>query len=76
MVNPLDIAMGIGEAFGCAAVLDQNNILWRFVDGRYIGKRQVTIFGNGFCWLENTTKDNVKYWPHGEDADYSQIFYR
>ena len=57
---------------GC--YLDKNNILWRIVDDEWVGKRSVWTFDYRACWLEHTTKDNVKSWWCGENADYYEIF--
>ena len=55
-------------------ILDENNIVWRNVNGEFIGKRSVWTFDNRGCWLEHTTIDNVKTWWCGKDADYTEIF--
>lgn len=54
--------------------LDANNILWKYVNGNWIGKRSVFTFDFRSCWLENTTIENVKSWWCGKDADYLEIF--
>ena len=57
--------------------LDSNNILWRLVDDNMIGKRNVWTFDKRACWLEQTTKENIKsWWCGGENADYNEIFYK
>ena len=55
--------------------LDSNNIVWKFVDNQWIGKRSVWTFDFRTCWLEDTTPENVKSWWCGKDANYSEIFY-
>jgi hypothetical protein len=58
-----------------ASMLDANNIVWKIVDGKWMGKRSVWTKDNRACWLEDTTKDNVKsWWCGGEHADYNEIF--
>ena len=57
--------------------LDENNILWKVIGDKWIGKRSVWTYNFRACWLENTTIDNVKsWWCGGKDADYSEIFKR
>jgi hypothetical protein len=53
---------------------DKNNIVWKVIDGKMIGKRSVWTLDWRSCWLEDTTKENVKTWWCGEDADYNEIF--
>ena len=55
--------------------LDSNNIVWKWIDGEWIGKRSVYTFDLRVCWLEDTTIDNVRsFWCGGKDADYNEIF--
>ena len=56
------------------SMLDENNISWKLIDGKMIGKRSVWTYDFRSCWLEDTTKNNVKTWWCGEDADYNEIF--
>lgn len=72
----------IGEAIvrNCpeikGSMLDANNIVWKVVDEKWIGKRSVWTFDKRACWLEDTTIDNVKsWWCGGENADYNEVFY-
>ena len=55
-------------------MLDENKISWRWVNGEWIGKRSVWTYDFKACWLEETTKENVKSWWCGKDADYTEIF--
>jgi len=55
-------------------MLDENKISWRWVNGEWIGKRSVWTYDFKACWLEDTTKENVKNWWCGKDADYTEIF--
>lgn len=60
-----------------ASVLDENNIVWKWVDNEMIGKRSVWTQDHRACWLEETTPANVKsWWCGGPDADYNEIFRR
>lgn len=53
---------------------DSNNVVWKIIDGKRIGKRSVWTFDNRSCWLEDTTIENVKsWWCGGKDADYDEI---
>lgn len=56
--------------------LDSNNIVWKIINDKWIGKRSVWTFDFRSCWLEDTTIDNVKSWWCGVDSDYEEIFYR
>ena len=58
------------------SLFDHNNIVWKVVDGEWIGKRAVYTFDNSACWLEDTNPDNIKSWLCGRDADYEEIIYR
>lgn len=59
-----------------SSFLDSNNIVWKWVDDNWIGKRSVWTFDFCACWLEDTTINNVKsWWCDGKDADYMEIFY-
>ena len=58
-------------------VLAPDNILWKYINGKWIGKRSVWTFDLRFCWLEDTTIENVKsWWCGGKDADYTVFFCR
>jgi hypothetical protein len=63
------------RSFG-GRMLDSNNICWRIIDGKWIGKRSVWTLDYRAIWLEETTPQNVKSWWCGEDADYNETFYR
>lgn len=70
----LIVARVFAETFK-GRVLDANNIEWKMVDGKWIGKRAVWTKDWRACWLEETTRENVLSWDwHGEDADYDEIF--
>lgn len=56
--------------------LDRNKIVWKIVNGEWIGKRSVWTFDFRACWLEDTTEDNVKSWWCGSDSDYKETFKR
>lgn len=57
---------------GC--FLDTNNVLWKLVNEKWIGKRSVWTYDYRACWLEDTTIDNVKsWWCGGVNADYTEI---
>jgi len=56
--------------------LDRNKIVWKIVNGEWIGKRSVWTFDFRACWLEDTTEDNVKSWWCGADSDYKETFKR
>lgn len=58
-------------------LLDGNNVVWKLVNGRWIGKRSVYTFDNRACWIEETTPEKIKsFWCGGPEADYTEIFYR
>lgn len=54
--------------------LDKNNILYKYVNGKFIGKRSVFTTEYKSCWIEETKPENVKYWWCGKDSDYNEIF--
>lgn len=54
--------------------LDKDNIVWKIIDGKCLGKRSVWCYDYRACWLEDTTIENVKSWWCGKDADYNEIF--
>jgi hypothetical protein len=62
----------ISRVGGC--YLDKNNILWKYINGEYYGKRSVWTFDLRACWIEDTTHENIKSWWCGKDADYSEVF--
>jgi hypothetical protein len=57
-------------------MLAGDNIVWKCVDGKWIGKRSVWTHDKRACWLEDTESENVKTWWCGKDSDYSEIFTR
>lgn len=72
----------LSNAFG-ATILDENFISWKYIDGKWIGKRAVTTNTNRACWIDEVNKfdtdkfkDSIKSYSCGEDADYSEIFYK
>lgn len=56
------------------SLLDRNNILWKCVNDKWIGKRSVWTKDWRVCWLEDSSIDNVKSWWCGENADYTEVF--
>lgn len=59
------------------SMLDANNIVWKVVGGKWVGKRSVWTFDRRACWLEDTTAENVKsWWCGGENANYDEVFHR
>lgn len=54
--------------------LDSNNILWKVVDEKWIGKRSVFTKDFRACWLEDIKNETVNSWWCGENADYKEIF--
>jgi hypothetical protein len=59
-----------------ACFLDKNNIVWKVIDGKWIGKRSVWTFDFRACWLEDTNLENVKSWWCGKESNYREIFNR
>lgn len=72
----------IGEAFVrmCPEIkpsfLDKDNLVWKVINNRWIGKRSVWTFDKRACWLEDTNLENIKTWWCGESADYNEVFNR
>jgi hypothetical protein len=54
--------------------LDGNNILWKIIDGKWIGKRSVWTYDFRVCWIEDTNTENIKSWWCGKDNDYLEKF--
>lgn len=54
--------------------LDSNNILWKYKDDKYIGKRAIQTKDLRQVWLEDVNKKDIKSYMSGEDADYNEIF--
>jgi len=67
------VAQEITRAVG-GCFLDCNNILWKWVNSEWIGKRSVYTFDLRSKWLEETSHSNIKIYRFGIDADYSEIF--
>lgn len=57
-----------------ASYLDKDNILWKVVDNKWIGKRSIWSSDNRACWLEELGQNRVKSWWCGEGADYAETF--
>jgi hypothetical protein len=54
--------------------LDSDNIVWKIIDGNFVGKRSVWTYDSRACWLEDTEIKNVKSWWCGKDSDYTEEF--
>jgi hypothetical protein len=54
--------------------LDKNNILWKFKNDVFIGKRSVFTKNFKSCWLEEVEECDIKSWWCGKDSDYNEIF--
>jgi hypothetical protein len=59
-----------------ASMLDSNNILWKLVNDKWVGKRSVWTVKNSACWLEDAMLENIKSWWCGLGEDYNEEFYR
>lgn len=70
------LAESIVGVIGKGWYLDKNNICWKVIDGKWIGKRSVWTFDYRVCWLEETTIDNISSFWCGIDSDYNEIFTR
>ena len=66
----------ITRVFGGGGMLDRKNLRWKLIGDEWIAKRGVLTFDKRACWVEDTTKENIKFWLCGEDADYNEIFYK
>jgi len=56
--------------------LDSDKILWKLIDGEWIGKRSVYMKDLSCKWLEDIDVENIKSWWCGKESDYKQIFKR
>ena len=57
---------------GC--ILDKNNILWKYINNEWIGKRSVFTHDFRTVWLEDVTPDQIKSWWCGKESDYNETF--
>jgi hypothetical protein len=57
-------------------LLDKNNILWKVIDGKCIGKCSVYTFDLRTCWLEDVKENEIKEWLCGKDADYTKEYFK
>lgn len=71
------VAESIVNATG-GCYLNKDNILWKTIDGEFIGKRSVYTTCLRAVWLEQVEKEclTIRSWWCGEDADYEEIFTR
>ena len=63
------------EVGGCFH--DDKNILWKNINGEWIGKRGIYLKSLRVVWKEQITENDEIYvmW-HGEEADYEEEFRR
>ena len=55
--------------------LDSKNILWKWINDEWIGKRSVYTFDCKASWLEDVKEEEVRsWWCEGKHADYNEIF--
>ncbi len=54
--------------------LNSDNVLFKPINGEFIGKRSVWTKDRRAAWLENTDPENIKTYWCGKDADYTQTF--
>lgn len=54
--------------------LDENNIIWKIINGELIGKRSVWTHDNRGVWLEDLGDSKIKREWCGENSDYDEIF--
>lgn len=72
-----DLTSIICKEFENSSFLDSKNIVWKHINGEWIGKRSVWTFDFRACWLEETEISNVKsWWCGGKELDYNEIFIR
>ena len=65
----------IERDFKKSQLLDKNNILWKFINNEWIGKRSVYTKDLRSCWLEDTIEENIRtYWCGGKNANYKETF--
>lgn len=58
-----------------ASYQDKNNILWKYIDDVFIGKRSVFCNDLSYAWLGDVNTSNIRSWLCGIDSDYEEIFY-
>jgi hypothetical protein len=69
------LAECMSEVFG-GCVLDKDNILWKHINGKFIGKRAIQTTKNRSVWLDQVDDEGyeIKAWLCGKDNDYNEIF--
>ncbi len=56
-------------------VIDGDNILWKYVNDQWVGKRYVMTTKHRHIWLsELRPGEEIKSWVSGENADYEEVF--
>ena len=58
MINNI-IASVICKKDNNSSFLDSNNIVWKWINNEWIGKRAVQTFDLRTCWLEETSIDRA-----------------
>ena len=73
MINNVIAEVITNELGGC--FLDNKNILWKTIDGGWVGKRGIYLKSLRAVWKEEI-KDNDEIYViwHGENADYKEEF--
>lgn len=57
-----------------AEFLHSSLILWKNIDGKWVGKRVVQTNTLRNVWLEDVKPhEDIKNWWHGENADYGEL---
>ena len=71
-MNNKDIAGNIIDSFG-GCFIDCDNILWKRIDKKWIGKRAIQLKSNRMVWIEDVSNNEVKV-KDGK-INYQEVFY-
>ena len=56
--------------------LDSNNVLWKVVNGVWVGKRSVQTKDLAVSWVDDINIEEIKKFLCGKYADYKEEFFR
>lgn len=57
---------------GC--FLDKNYILYKWINGEFIGKRSIQTMSLRAVWIEDLKGETIKSWWCGKGSNYTEIF--
>lgn len=57
-----------------SSFLDKDNILWRYIDDVWVGRRSVWTKDFRAVWLDEVSLQDIKSYWCGDTADYNEQF--